>query len=186
MILSCQNIQIEQFFTQSNPLNNLNITSSIVPPLLQRQNSAPTGQQQPQQQQQQTQQASQQNSFNDFYKINNVNKPQNTTSGQPDLQRKYSLPVNTTPTQSIVPTTSTQNITLQQHTQQQAVQLPKSILRKQSAPAITSSHSVIQSQQQQSQIQQGSPSRARDRNTFDKVPSSQDVVQLPLLKGYFK
>lgn len=159
----------KQFFTQSNPLNNLNITSSIVPPLLQRQNSAPQSQQQ--QQQQQTTQ------FNDIYKINNVNKhPITTSSGQPDLQRKYSLPVNSLPMQ---PTTSPHNLAHQVHP-------PPNIVRKQSAPAITPSQSVLQSQShQQSQIQQGSPSRARDRNLFDKVSSNQDVTQLPLLKGCF-
>ena len=167
-------LSIKQFFTQSNPLNNLNITSSIVPPLLQRQNSAPQTQQQ--------QQQAQQNQFNDMYKINNVNKPPITTASsghQPELQRKYSLPVNSTPMHPIIPSTSP-------HSQPQQVQPPISIMRKQSAPAITPSQSILHSQsQQQSQIQQGSPNRARDRNLFDKVSSSQDVVQLPPLKGCF-
>lgn len=55
--------------------------------------------------------------------------------------------------------------------------------RKQSAPTI---HPIAQaSQQPQFQPQQphASPSRARDRNQFDKIPPSQDVQQLPLLKG---
>lgn len=56
------------------------------------------------------------------------------------------------------------------------------LMRKQSAPTI---HPMVSAQQQQQFVQQshGSPSRARDRNTFDKVPCNQDVQQLPLLKG---
>ena len=73
----------------------------------------------------------------------------------------------------MIPTTSPHNLAQQFHP-------PPNIVRKQSAPAITPSQSVLQSQ---SQIQQGSPSRARDRNLFDKVCLSQDVTQLPLLKG---
>jgi hypothetical protein len=142
-----------QFFTQSNPLNNLNITSSI-PPLLQRQNSAP----QPPHQQQ---------NGGNFYKANNVQKtvassappshqPIPSTAGE--IQRKYSLPMNTLSSQPIV-----------SFTQQ--------MMRKQSAPSISS-------QQQQFQQQpHGSPSRARDRNQFDKTPTSQDVQQLKPLKG---
>lgn len=158
-----------QFFTQSNPLNNLNITSSI-PPILQRQNSAPIAQQHHQGQQQQ------QNQMNgDFYKPNNVHKtvaqsvstsqhnPMQTTVGE--IHRKYSLPMNTMPTQPMVPTSS----------------YNPPMMRKQSAPTI---HPIAPSQQQQfQQPPHGSPSRARDRNTFDKLPTAQDVQQLPLLKG---
>lgn len=193
---------VKQFFSQSNPLNNLNITSSL-PPLLQRQNSAPVVQ--PQQQQQQ---------FNDFYKPNNVNKPSTITSAtgqqQPDLQRKYSLPMNSTAVsqQSFAlpsqPSQST-NTTSSSYSQPMA-----NIIRKQSAPTITSfpittssavaskvqqpSSSAVTSVQQQfnnnfQQVVHGSPSRARDRNLFDKVPLNQDAliqIQLPLLKGYSK
>jgi hypothetical protein len=160
-----------QFFTQSNPLNNLNNITSSIPPLLQRQNSAPT---QPQQQQQ--------NQLNgDLYKPNNANKavatsnppshhPTPSTAGE--IHRKYSLPMNTVPSQPLIPTTSYNPL----------------MMRKQSAPNL---HPITSAQQQQFQQQQqqqqqplhGSPSRARDRNTFDKIPSSQDVQQLPLLKG---
>lgn len=193
---------LQQFFSQSNPLNNLNITSSL-PPLLQRQNSAPAVQPQ---QQQQTQ-------YNDFHKPNNVNRPPPITSAsgqqQPDLQRKYSLPMSTTSasqpfvpqhqppqSQSTITTSSSYN-----------PPILSNMVRKQSAPAITSfptttaasqsSASVQQppstsSQQQQfnnnfQQVVHGSPSRARDRNLFDKVPLNQDAliqIQLPLLKGY--
>ncbi|KAL7036701.1 hypothetical protein ACKWTF_008903 [Chironomus riparius] len=93
-----------------------------------------------------------------------------SSSGQPDLQRKYSLPVNSKPMHPMIPTP---------HNLAQQFHPPPNIVRKQSAPAITPSQSVLQSQ---SQIQQGSPSRARDRNLFDKVCLSQDVTQLPLLK----
>lgn len=153
---------IFQFFTQSNPLNNLNITSSI-PPILQRQNSAPT-------QQQQHQNVSQNG---DFYKPNNIVQktvaPSNPTpSTASEIQRKYSLPMNTMPSQPLVPATS----------------FNPPMMRKQSAPTIQSmAPSQQQFVQQQQMIPHGSPSRARDRNYFDKVPSSQDVQQLPLLKG---
>lgn len=156
-----------QFFTQSNPLNNLNITSSI-PPILQRQNSAPAPQQQ-------HHPSPSQNQLNgDFYKPNNVNKtvaqstpashhPTPSTAGE--IHRKYSLPMNTMSTQPMAPQSS----------------FPQ-MMRKQSAPTI---HPIAATQQQQQFLQQshGSPSRARDRNSFDKVPSNQDVQQLPLLKG---
>lgn len=155
-----------QFFTQSNPLNNLNITSSI-PPILQRQNSAPAPQQH--------HPSPSQNQLNgDFYKPNNVNKtvaqstpashhPTPSTAGE--IHRKYSLPMNTMSTQPMAPQSS----------------FPQ-MMRKQSAPTI---HPIAATQQQQQFLQQshGSPSRARDRNSFDKVPSNQDVQQLPLLKG---
>lgn len=148
-----------QFFTQSNPLNNLNITSSI-PPILQRQNSAPT-----QQQQQQPQNG-------DFYgKPSNVHRPvassapsHATPSTASEIHRKYSLPMSTLSSQSMVSASS----------------FSQQMMRKQSAP-------TIQSMEQQFQQQpHGSPSRARDRNSFDKAPSNQDVQQLPLLKGGFK
>ncbi len=162
--------------------------------MLQRQNSAPVVQ--PQQQQP--------SQFNDFYKPNNVNKAPSTASsgGQqqpPEIQRKYSLP----------------NTAIQQQSSASTVKIPSSYnssvlsnIRKQSAPAITSfpaeSTSTIttsiqqplllstSSQQQLNnnfqQVAHGSPSRARDRNLFDKVPLNQDAliqIQLPLLKGYF-
>lgn len=57
------------------------------------------------------------------------------------------------------------------------------ILRKQSAPTIHPMVSTTQQQQHFLQQSHGSPSRARDRNNFDKVPSNQDVQQLPQLKG---
>lgn len=154
-----------QFFTQSNPLNNLNITSSI-PPILQRQNSAPA-----QQQQQQHHQSSAQNQSNgDFYKLNKtVAQPmpashRPTTAGE--IHRKFSLPMNTVPSQPLVAT---------------SIYNPP-MMRKQSAPTI---HPIAPSSQQQFQQQpHASPSRARDRNNFgDKVPSTQDVQQLALLKG---
>lgn len=154
-----------QFFTQSNPLNNLNITSSI-PPILQRQNSAPT----PQQQQQHVNQLN-----GDFYKPNNVHKsvaqsnppshhPTPSTAGE--IHRKYSLPMNSMSSQPMVSTSSFNPL----------------MMRKQSAPTI---HPIAQSQQQHFMQQpHGSPSRARDRNNFDKVPSNLDVQQLPPLKGF--
>jgi hypothetical protein len=77
------------------------------------------------------------------------------------------------------------------------------MIRKQSAPAITSFPATTAAQnpmnvQQSSstsaqfnnnfqQVVHGSPSRARDRNLFDKVPLNQDAliqIQLPFLKGY--
>jgi hypothetical protein len=154
-----------QFFTQSNPLNNLNITSSI-PPILQRQNSAPTVQQHHQNVTQN----------GDFYKPNNVvhktvasaappssHHPTPSTAGE--LQRKFSLPMNTMSSQPMIPASS----------------FSQQLMRKQSAPTI---QSMAPSQQQlMQQAPHGSPSRARDRNNFDKVPSSQDVQQLSLLKG---
>jgi hypothetical protein len=168
-------------------LNNLNnLTTSIVPPLLQRQNSAPT-----------TQQQQQQNQLNDLYKPNNVNRPSiaNTSASgqQPELQRKYSLPMNTTVTQpTVLPNTSSSS--LSNATYSQAAQPPSHIMRKQSAPAIVPSTMLGQAQhtqpissQQQQQLQNqihGSPNRARDRNLFDRLPLNQDVVQLPLLKGH--
>ena len=150
-------------------MNNLNISSSI-PPILQRQNSAPT-------QQQQHHPSPSQNQLNgDFYKPNNVNKSvaqSNSSSHHPtpstagEIHRKYSLPMNTMPSQPMVPTSS----------------FPQ-LMRKQSAPTI---HPMVPSQQHQQQQfmqqAQASPSRARDRNNFDKVPCNQDVQQLPLLKG---
>lgn len=193
-----------QFFSQSvsNPLNNLNITSSI-PPLLQRQNSAPVSQPPPQQQQQQ---------FNDFHKPNNVNKPPSITSvsgqqqqqQQPDFQRKYSLPINSTaPLQLQQPPPSSSALTTTSSSSHAPQILSNIMARKQSAPTLTSipatnsniasAINIAKIQQQQQQQQQlnnfqqvvhGSPSRARDRNLFEKVPSSQDVMQLPLLKGY--
>jgi hypothetical protein len=143
-----------QFFTQSNPLNNLNITSSI-PPILQRQNSAPTPQHPNVSQN------------GDFYKPNNtIHKtaaaPHPPASTAAELQRKFSLPMNTMSSQPLIPATS----------------FNPPMMRKQSAPTI---QSMAPSQQQM--LPHGSPSRARDRNYFDKVPSSQDVQQLPLLKG---
>ena len=79
-----------------------------------------------------------------------------------ELQRKYSLPMSSQP---LIPATSFNPL----------------MMRKQSAPTI---QSMAPSQQfVQHQPPHGSPSRARDRNYFDKVPSSQDVQQLPLLKG---
>lgn len=178
----------EQFFSsQSNPLNNLNIASSL-PPLLQRQNSAPSVQ--PQQ-------------INDFYKPNNVNKVTSASSHQqqhhqPELQRKYSLPMNATAaSQSFVPPHSS-------ITTSSSYNPPHltNMIRKQSAPTISSYPATTSSgvQQQPSstsqqfnnnfqQVVHGSPSRARDRNLFDKVPLNQDAliqIQLPLLKGYPK
>ncbi|KAG5682375.1 hypothetical protein PVAND_011731 [Polypedilum vanderplanki] len=173
-----------KFFTQSNPLNNLNIASSIVPPLLQRQNSAPTTQQ------------TQQNQSNDFFKPNNVNKLSSvnnvisvtTSSGQPDLQRKYSLPMSTISSQSTASTVSS-TISQSSSSQQQgsSVHLPFNIVRKQSAPTISSTISFIQTpvtmtQSQLQVAQHSSPSRARDRNLFDKIPTNSDVTQLTLLK----
>lgn len=160
-----------QFFTQSNPLNNLNSITSSIPPILQRQNSAPTVPQNHQPS----------NQLNgDFYKPNNIQKTvaqsapsahQPTPSTAGEIHRKYSLPMNTMPSQPMVPSSYTQ--------------------RKQSAPIIhpiaqSSQPPLFQPQQQlQHQLQppHGSPSRARDRNQFDKVPTSQDVQQLPFLKG---
>jgi hypothetical protein len=180
-------------------LNNLNISSSIVPPLLQRQNSAPTSQQQqpppPPQQQQQTQ-----NQFNDFFKPNNsASKPptaaaSSSSSGHPvDLQRKYSLPMNTIVSQpstaSAVPSSQPPSAIFSQPS---AIQPPINIIRKQSAPTLSSTHHpltiqppaiITQSQSQFQAGQHGSPSRARDRNLFDKVPTNSDVIQLPFLKG---
>jgi hypothetical protein len=201
-ILSCS-LSKPQFFTQSNPLNNLNITSSIVPPLLQRQNSAPTSQQPPQSHQNQTQS---QNQFNDFFKPNNVNKQPTTVAsggaaitsspGPPDLQRKYSLPMSTIASQSsiapaIPPTMSQPSSTFnKQHQQALLIQPPHHMMRKQSAPTISSTllssqapAIITQSQTQYQAVQHGSPSRARDRNLFDKVPTNLDVTQLPPLKG---
>lgn len=154
-----------QFFTQSNPLNNLNNITSSIPPLLQRQNSAPAQPQQPQNQ-----------PNGDLYKPNNANKtvassnpphhPTPSTAGE--IHRKFSLPMNTVPSQPLIPTTSYNPL----------------MMRKQSAPNL---HPITSAQQQQfqppPQQQHGSPSRARDRNAFDKVPPNQDVQQLPLLKG---
>jgi hypothetical protein len=149
-----------QFFTQSNPLNNLNITSSI-PPILQRQNSAPTPQHQPNVSQN-----------GDFYKPNNtIHKtaaaPHPPASTAAELQRKFSLPMNTMPSQPLIPASS----------------FNPPMMRKQSAPTIQSMAPSQQQFVQQQMVPHGSPSRARDRNYFDKVPSSQDVQQLPLLKG---
>lgn len=153
---------IFQFFTQSNPLNNLNITSSI-PPILQRQNSAPAPQHQHQQQ-----------NGGDFYKPNNVHKTvassappshqQPTPSTAGEIHRKYSLPMNTLSSQPMVSTSSFSQL----------------LMRKQSAPSI---QSMAPSQQQLQQQPHGSPSRARDRNQFDKIPTNQDVQQLTPLKG---
>lgn len=83
--------------------------------------------------------------------------------------------MNSTTSQPLLPTTS---YNTQHHP------LPN-IVRKQSAPAIAPSPITLAQSQHQQQFQQahGSPSRARDRNLFDKVPSNQDVVQLPMLKG---
>jgi hypothetical protein len=143
-------------------LNNLNSITSSIPPILQRQNSAPTQQQQQQQQQ----------PINgDFYKPNSNNnaapKSQPTPSTAGEIHRKYSLPMNTLATQPMIPATTFQ----------------QQMMRKQSAPTI---QSIAPSQQQfQQQQPHGSPSRARDRNQFDKIPPNQDVQQLPLLKGGF-
>lgn len=151
-----------QFFTQSNPLNNLNIASSI-PPILQRQNSAPT--------QQQSQAPTQNQSNGDFFKLNktvaqpvpSAQRPTPSTAGE--IHRKFSLPMNTLSSQPMVATSS---------------YMPP-MMRKQSAPTI---HPIVSSSQQQFQQQpHSSPSRARDRNNFDKVPLIQDVQQLPFLKG---
>jgi hypothetical protein len=162
-----------QFFTQSNPLNNLNNITSSIPPLLQRQNSAPS---QPQQHH------SAQNQLNgDLYKPNNANKtvassnpppPQQSAPPTAEIHRKYSLPMNTVPSQPLIPTTSFNPL----------------MMRKQSAPNLhpitsTQQQQFQQQQQQQQQTSHGSPSRARDRNAFDKIPPNQDVQQLPLLKG---
>lgn len=136
-----------QFFTQSNPLNNLNITSSI-PPILQRQNSAPT------------QPAPNPANGGEFFKPKNP-PPVPSTAGE--IHRKYSLPMNSLSAQPMAPNSL----------------LNHQMIRKQSAPTI---QSMAPSQQFQ-QPPQGSPSRARDRNNFDKLPSSQDVQQLPPLKG---
>lgn len=162
-----------QFFTQSNPLNNLNITSSI-PPILQRQNSAPSAQQNQQQQQQH-----QQNQLNgdNFYKPNNINKPPVVQSTSNEIQRKYSLPMSSTTAMPSI-TQATPSSALHQHQFQQST-----ILRKQSAPSMASTQVQFQFQDVQPAIIHGSPNRARDRNLFDKMPSSQDVQQLQLLKG---
>lgn len=151
-----------QFFTQSNPLNNLNIASSI-PPILQRQNSAPAPQN--------TQTATQNHTSGDFFKLGKTaaqempssHRPTSSTAGE--IHRKFSLPMNTMPSQPMVATSS----------------YNAPVMRKQSAPTI---HPIAPSSQQQFQQQShGSPSRARDRNNFDKVPSTQEVQQLSLLKG---
>lgn len=148
-----------QFFTQSNPLNNLNITSSI-PPILQRQNSAPN-QQQPV--------ANQING--DFYKPGNVHRTAAPSHATPstagEIHRKYSLPMSTLSSQPMVSASS----------------FSQQMMRKQSAPSI---QSMTSSQQHFQQQPHGSPSRARDRNNFDKAPSNQEVQQLPLLKGGLK
>jgi hypothetical protein len=187
-------MMILQFFTQSNPLNNLNNITSNIPPILQRQNSAPTT---PQQQQSS-------NSAVDFLRAtsNNVIRPSNPPQTTPnvDIQRKYSLPMNTLATNS---------------QQQQNISQPMNhqLIRKQSAPTIpsfaptqpppvpphqtihpkipttTTNSSITTSNQQPQQslreqtMFQNSPSRARDRNQFDQVSLNQDVQQLPLLKG---
>ena len=156
--------------------------------MLQRQSSAPASQPptHPQQQQQ---------PFNDFYKPNNVNKPPTTSASgqQPDFQRKYSLPTNTT-------------VPLQQQQQHQPTPssasssyapLLSSIIRKQSAPSltpiptrisnvitVTTSTASVQQLNNFQQVAHGSPSRARDRNLFEKVASSIDVMQLAALKGF--
>lgn len=142
-------INLFQFFTQSNPLNNLNISSSI-PPLLQRPNSATDQQQQKHIQQLRSQSAG--NERNAAQSVSTSNS--STTSGE--IHRKYSLPMNTMPKLS--------------------ASFNPLLARKQSAPNIQPISAV-------KQLPHSSPSRARDRNNFDKVPTAQDVQQLPLLKG---
>lgn len=147
-----------KFFTNSNPLNNLNITGNLS---LNRQ-----PQQQPQQQQQQQQQPPpqlqqqiQSNQINgDYYKYNNnMNKPMQ------------------------MPPTNVSNATLQSS----YTSVANFVARKQKEQQQSYQQQYQQSQQQLSQQQQvqGSPNRARDRNLFDKMPSPLDVQPLPLLKG---
>lgn len=151
-----------KFFTNSNPLNNLNITGNLS---LNRQPQ----QQQPQQQQQpplpppqlqhQQQQQIQSNQINgDYYKYNNnMNKPMQ------------------------MPPTNVSNATLQSS----YTSVANFVARKQKEQQQSYQQQYQQSQQQLSQQQQvqGSPNRARDRNLFDKMPSPLDVQPLPLLKG---
>lgn len=162
---------ILQFFTQSNPLNNLNNITSSIPPLLQRQNSAPTV---PQQAQAVPRTTSAHSSI----------VPPTTSTNNVDIQRKYSLPMSTLATHQ---TPSTQPMNHQ-------------LIRKQSAPTIPSIapsqpppvpphqtlHPKPPASLQQQQISNNSPNRARDRNQFDQVSLIQDVQQLPLLKGWEK
>lgn len=152
-----------QFFTQSNPLNNLNIASSI-PPILQRPSSAS-------EQQQRLQSLPQGHANGDLQKQSlaqrNVAQPnqasyKSASSTASEIQRKYSLPMNTLSNQPMVSSSLSFN---------------PSLIRKQSAPNI---HPISSVKQQP----HSSPSRARDRNNFDKVPTAQDVQQLSLLKGY--
>lgn len=156
--------------------------------MLQRQSSAPVSQpphHHPQQQQQQ---------FNDFYKPNNVNKPPITSASgqqqqqQPDFQRKYSLPTSTTAPLQQPPHSSASSSSY--------APLLSNIIRKQSAPTLTpiptrisnvvtlTTTANVQQSNNFQQVAHGSPSRARDRNLFEKVPSSIDVMQLAALKGY--
>lgn len=151
--------------------------------MLQRQNSVPVSQ--PPHQLQQKQQLN-----NDYYKPNNTNKPPFTSASgqqqQPDFQRKYSLPTNTTAPMQQLSTSSSLSY----------APLLSNIIRKQSAPTLTqiptrisnvvtvTTAANVQQSSNFQQVAQGSPSRARDRNLFEKVPSSIDVMQLAALKGY--
>lgn len=137
---------------------------SSIPPILQRQNSTPA---------QQSQAPGQNHPTGEFAKLNkNASQPMPSShriipSAAGEIHRKFSLPMNTMPPQQMVATSS----------------LNPLMMRKQSAPTI---HPIAPSSQQQfQQPPQLSPIRARDRNNFDKVPSTQDVQQLPLLKGCF-
>jgi hypothetical protein len=158
---------ILQFFTQSNPLNNLNNITSSIPPLLQRQNSAP-------QQAQVVPRTTAQPSIP-------------PTTSNVDIQRKYSLPMSTLATHQ---NPSTQPMHHQLIRKQSAPTIPS---MAPSQPPPVPPHQTLHpkppsQQQQQHQLLRdlssiNSPSRARDRNQFDQVSLIQDVQQLPLLKG---